>query len=284
VISAGVGLGGDWPIPRASIHACLLASEAALKRLLLATCVLLALTETAAHAAGINLTWSTGTVGCYVEKLTQLATWSCGNDTDGPWTFVASFKMDAAKTDFLGISAVVDGQSSSASLPDWWQFYNAGACRQTSLTTSADFTAAMKALCRDPFAGAATGGIGAWQTALYPPPPPLNVPLPNMCRLKVTYLLTTAKSLAATYEWYAFRATIDAVHTSATQPLCSGCTTPMCLLLNQITVLGSSSSYSIYLPRANNLITWQSSDPYVCAHLSTPAHNHTWGQVKSLYR
>ena len=255
-----------------------------MKRLLLASCVLLALAATTARAAGVNLTWSTGTVGCWPEKQTNFATWACSNDTDGPWTIVASFKMDAAKTDFLGIAAVVDGQSSSASLPDWWQFYNAGACRQASLTTSADFTAAAKTACRDPFAGAAAGGIGAWQTALYPPPPPLNVPLPNMCRLKVAYVLATAKSVPGTYELYAFRATIDAVHTSVTQPLCSGCSTPMCLVLNQIGIVGSSTSYKITSAKDNNVIYWQARDPYTCPVFSTSAGNHTWGQLKSLYR
>ena len=257
-----------------------------MKHLLIASCVLLALSATAASAAGINLTWSTGTVGCWPEKVTSVMTWSCGNETDGPWTFVASFKMDAAKTDFIGISAILGGQSTPTDLPDWWQVYNAGSCRRTSVTTSADFTAAAKTVCKDPFAGAATGGITAWYTAAYPPPSPIIVPAPSRFRMKVAFTMATSKTLSATSEWYAFRGMIDAAHTTVTQPLCSGCATTMYLDLSEIGVIGSNSSYKITAPHTNTCIAWQAlqTDYQFCNLAGTPVRNNTWGQVKGLYR
>ena len=254
-----------------------------MKKVLLLSGILLALTASVTLAAGVNLTWSSGTNGCWTEKLTSLTTWTCDNEFDGPWMFVGSFKMDANKTDFAGISAIVDGQSSSPSLPDWWQFFNAGSCRSNSLIASAAFNVGfLKTLCKDPFAGAANGGIGAWQTALYPPPTPLNAPAPNRLRLKVAYVLTASKSLPASQEWYAFWAQFDANHTSDTAPLCGGCLTPVALVLNEVGVVGTTSSYKIIAPKDNNTIYWQAADPILGG--ATPARNTTWGEVKSLYR
>ena len=253
-----------------------------MKRLLFTSLVWVAVTAPAAHAAGINLTWSTGTVGCWPEKQISLMTWACNNETDGPWTFVASFRMDAAKPDFRGISVFLDGGSASALLPDWWEFYNQGACRATSLTVSADFSAAMKTTCQDPYGDPTTTSI-EWWTAFFPPPVPQNVPSPREFWLKATFLLPATKSLPASSEWYAFRATIDAAHTTATNPVCGGCFVPACMSLKELRVLGAANNdYVLTKPWSNDCICWQAFDPILC--FATPALNHTWGQLKSLYR
>ena len=256
-----------------------------MKRMLLLTACLCVAAAPLAHAAGINLTWSTGTVGCWPEKLGSLATWSCDNETDGPWSFVASFKMDAAKTDFTGISVIIGGQAADPYLPNWWQVFNTGACRQNDLTLSADFTSALNLKCKDPFAGAATITSVQFQTAAFPPPPPLNVPLPSRFRLKVLIQLPTPKSLAAATEWYALRGTVDAGHTTVAQPLCSGCASTVYLGLVEIGVVGSSSSYKITQPLNSPCIGWQSwGDDFLCRNAATPVRNPTWGLVRTLYR
>ena len=252
-------------------------------KVLLTMCLLLVLGASAAFASGINLTWSTGTGGCWPEKLLPLQTWTCDNEFDGPWMFVGSFKSDTAKADFSGISAILDVQSASVNLPDWWQFFNGGACRSTSLIASAAFNVGfLKATCKDPFGGQAQGGIGAWQTALYPPPEPLNVPAANWGRLKVAYVLVSSKNLPSTYEWYAFWAQFDPIHTSDTSPVCAGCSTPVTLVLNEIAMVGTVTTDIYTNKRDNNCIAWQAADPTLCG--LTPTRNRTWGQVKSLYR
>ena len=256
-----------------------------MKRSCIAAIVLTATTASLAQAVGINLTWSTGTVGCWPEKHTSLATWSCGNETDGPWTFVASFKMDAAKTDFTGVKVTIGGQAADAHLPDWWQLTNPGACRQNDLTLSADFTSALNQGCKDPFAGAATVTSVQFWTSLFPPPPPLNVPLPSRFSLRVVVQLPAPKSLSAANEWYALRGTVDAGHTTVTQPVCSGCASTVYLGLVQVGVLGSTSSYAISTHLNNLCIGWQSwGDASLCQNSATPARNPTWGLIKTLYR
>ena len=251
--------------------------------------LLLVFGATSARAAGgVNLNWSNGlsgaTLACYSEagRSEPLATWSCDTDAGGPWNLVASFRVSADMPDFLGLSGVIDGQSAAAALPDWWQLYNQGSCRETSLYASAGFTVGFQHVaCRDPFSGHAEGGINVWQTQAYPPPAPLNVPIPSRFRLKVTFVLPQPKSLSASNEWLGFWAQLDDSHTVPSRGgVCTGCQVPLTLVLTEMRVYGQASSETLVSPLANACIFWQSNavDCYVATRI------RTWGQIKSLYR
>ena len=249
-----------------------------MKKLLLSG-VLLALTASVALAGHLNVNYG---MGCWSDGTPIAAkTFACTANT-GNMMITASFIPTADKADWVGVSGVLDGSTNPGTpLPAWWQLYNTGACRSAALTVSGDFIAAPQVGCVDIFAGAANGGIGAYQTELYPPPAPLNVPAPERFRLKVAYVLIDPIFVAGGAEYYAFRATITNVKTVGTGA-CAGCLTPLTMVLEQINSIGLTSGDEIIVdPAANACLTWQTGGPGCGA---TPATNSTWGQVKSLYR
>src|SRR5262245_52676626 len=110
-----------------------------MKKTLLFCGALLALTASMAQAQGINFAWR---AGCWVDNPTATRTVACNSDTAASHTAAGSFMTANAIPDFVGIEVVVDLQSASSPLPAWWQFFNAGSCRNTSLSASGDFTTA----------------------------------------------------------------------------------------------------------------------------------------------
>lgn len=249
-----------------------------MKKLLLSG-ILLALTASVALAGTLNLTYG---AGCWADGTPLTSrTFAC-NSNSGNFSMTGSFIPTVAKNDWAGMSAILDGHTlEGVNLPDWWQFSNTGACRQASMSTSADFTTAPGG-CLDIWLGAAVGGIAAYQTTLFPPPAPLNVPPPNRFRLKIGYVLASNQVIPADgSEYYGFRVTINNTKTMGT-PSCAGCATPLTMVLEEIGSTGEASGVEkITVPASNGCLTWQVGGPDCGA---TPARNSTWGQVKSLYR
>jgi hypothetical protein len=250
-----------------------------MKKLLLSV-ILLALTASVALAGNLNINYGGG---CWSDGTPLAAkTFACTSNT-GNMQMTGSFIPTVHKTDWLGMTAILDGHTiEGVNLPDWWQLFNTGACRQASLSVSGDFTGSPQVGCVDPFSGLAAGGIGAYQTTLYPPPFPLNAPPPNRFRLKIAYGLTGEYALPVDgTEYYAFRVTVNNLKTVGT-PSCAGCLTPLTMILEEIVSVSLvHGNETITLPAGNNCLTWQGGGPS-CGE--TPALNSTWGQVKSLYR
>ena len=241
---------------------------------------LLVLTTSAALAGTLNLNYGGG---CWSDGTPLAAkTFACDTNT-GNVQFTASFIPTVAKTDWLGMMAILDGTTwPGVGLPDWWQLSNTGACRSAALSVSGDFTSAPQIGCVDPFQGQAQGGIAAYQTTLYPPPFPINVPPPNRFRLKVGLGMMTNISIPGDgTEYYAFRGTINYTKTIGTGA-CGGCSTPLAMVLTEIGSTGEASGVEyIMMPASNNCLAWQ---PGPAGCYIVPARATTWGQVKSLYR
>ncbi|MCE9626469.1 MAG: hypothetical protein K8R56_00955 [Candidatus Eisenbacteria bacterium] len=125
-----------------------------MKRLALAAVLTLAVTSVAvpAHATGIALRW----LSCVGSANRNFA---CDRST-GSELLVGSFEPPAGINKFVGIEASVRVVSASNVLPAWWQFRNAGSCRQNSLSLSFDMSDQME--CEDPWQGQASGGIGRY--------------------------------------------------------------------------------------------------------------------------
>jgi hypothetical protein len=228
-------------------------------------------------AAGGNLVWGEG---CLQDNPWQVRRDFACDTNEGYASFVGSFVLLEDMPGFLGIEAIVDGWSMQSDLPDWWQLYNPGSCRQHSLSVSADFTSAPGG-CVDMWQGRAMGGIGAWQTMLYPPPYPLNVPAPDACRLKLVFALAESTLLVAGTEYYGFRVRVDFQKTVGTDA-CAGCAAGLCIFLGQIKAVSMTAvqyaySHSMY----DHIVAWNfiHSECY-----RDPTRNVTWGRVKSLYR
>ncbi len=250
-----------------------------MKKTLLLSGLLLALTASMALAAspggGINFNWG----DCSLGTQTYLKTWACNTNTLSGAIMYGSFAPSIDQPDFVGIEAVVDLQASAATLPAWWQLVNPTACRPAGLSPNADFTSG-PFNCLDPWAGFGAGGFAAYQTTTTVPPVPNG--LLYAARLKVAYALADPSALAMATEYYGFKATLNGTKTVGTG-LCAGCSTPVNLVLNEIKSAGNLGSVARNTtPILNICLSWQSRDENICG--ATPTHNATWGQVKSLYR
>ena len=216
-------------------------------------------------AAGINLHWDDCTPAGAMHR-----TFACDTDA-GQHVQVASFVPPAELQSILAIEATWDACSMGVMWPSWWQFHNPGSCRQSALSVSADFSG--WETCADPWQGVPLGGIaryvldsGSWDAA----------------RLQVAYAVPEPVAIEPGTEYYAFRIRIDNEHTVGAGA-CAGCTVPVCIVLNQITVFESEqTSHHLFNPAMNYSVTWQAMSP-VCPFV-VPARHATWGQIKSLYR
>ncbi len=231
--------------------------------------LLLACSAAVARAGGIDLTWG---AGCYPETPQVLKTFAC-NTNSGSAALIASFAPGADAPSFVGIEGTLVFQIQSTTVPDWWQFVNAGSCRQNALALSADFTAAPQTVCVDPWSGLAAGGVTSYL--------PGNAAIPPSTGwLRLAFALANPVPLFHGVEYYGFRTTIQYVKSTGTGA-CAGCAIPVLAALNTIrTAQNDGSHEDDVTPITNACVSWQSGS----GCLATPARNLTWGAVKSLYR
>jgi len=255
-----------------------------MKKMLLISCVMLAITASAAMAAAsLNISWGPE---CASDALLTNKTFSCTVNT-GSSMFVCSFVPGADKDQLLAVDAVIDGQSDVGTvIPNWWQFKNTGACRNLSLSVGQSFSA-NAVMCLDPW-----NGLGSPVVTYYGDPVLVAIPVPpvvgNRARMKVTNSIPAASSSPVTggQEYNAFTCTVNNTRTVGTGA-CAGCLLHWVWVFNGISpgymsFGGEITSEQISLPLVNQCITWQGAVAGLCSE--TPAQNTTWGQVKSLYR
>lgn len=226
----------------------------------------------------INLSWDDcGGAG------TERKPFACDTNAGAPFSLVASFKPPVSTTSFNGLDAVIDALAVGDSLPTWWQF-GSGGCRGLSgLTTTADFTAGPFA-CVDPFSGQAFANMLFTPMGL------------NGARIRVVVGLPSATSLDPDLEHYAFKLVFSRLRTTGISA-CAGCSTPVCMILEQITVYQESGPASpLTSPLDRQTASWQNAflaiydDPphgggFICVpDVPVRSARTTWGAVKSLYR
>ena len=229
-----------------------------------------------AAPAGVNLSWD----ACTSEGGVQSKTFACDTNSSTK-TMWGSFVLAADQNDFIGVEITLDIQTQSDSLPNWWRFMNAGACRQNALSVNFLFDTDPGVDCVDPWSGQATGGLGSYHTYWTTPQVPGGKA--NTARIRIVAALPSTQPmlLAAGTEYYCFKLTLSAARTVGTGS-CGGCDVPACILLSQIgTVRGDGTREDLTSPSSVNLLTWQSGE--ICsAAFVTP--NVTWGQIRSVLR
>jgi hypothetical protein len=247
-----------------------------MKKGLLMTGVLLALTATVASAEGINYSWNE----CYASGGVGNKTFACNVNT-GTNISIATYDPPPGLTLVNGSAVLLDLQSASNPLPLWWHYKNAGTCRLASLTVSADFTSNLTD-CADFWAGAATAGTGAYTIGFGGNP--------AYARLSVAIAVPGASAgpVSAGTEYYDVKINFNNAKTVGTGA-CAGCLDPVCLVVNNIQLTqptgtpGGSPNITAVLQQ--NHITWQGG---VIGGAGCPAEvptqSRTWGQVKSIYR
>ncbi len=225
------------------------------------------------HGAGVNLTWD----ACTPEGGVPSKTFACTTNS-GSETLWASFVISAAQDSFVGVEAWLDLQAQSEALPDWWQVFNDGACRQSGMSVSLDFTGAPNSACTDPWLGLGVGGLAGYHTSTTVPPVPGGNP--NAAQLILGAGVASPFALAAGIEYYVFKLTLAKAKTVG-DGACSGCATPACMTLNQLRVTQRDGSYEdLTQPLVSNVVSWQSGAGCGAA----APRRVTWGQVRSVLR
>ena len=237
-----------------------------MKKVLLLTSVLLALTAAVALAGGVNFNW--GTV-CYTEAPMSAITFAC-NTNAGVWHMVSSFVSDVEETDMVGFELTMIGQSDQAILPDWWKLGAPPDCRTGKASFLVDFSTAPQTSCID--------WTGANATPAY-------IPSSYVSNGSSVFILTGAAigpdfpfDILPGTEYYAGDLRITNSKVVGTGP-CTGCNYGMYWCAQLITVAGLGGmriDLTQPLHTGSNCLIWNN---YIVA-----SRNTTWGQVKSLYR
>lgn len=190
---------------------------------------------------------------------------------------VGSYLAPAGTQDVVAIAGYVDLINTTPALENWWKF-GTGNCRPGAFSASTDFTGG-PFTCIDFFQGQATtlsnsaiDGAGRG---------------PNTVRLRVLAAIVTGDTLMTGQEYYGFKMNIsNTLSTGA--GACSGCLTPTCIVLNEITVEQPAVfNQDFVLTGApvggRDYITWQGSSA-IASCATVPVRNRTWGQIKGMYR
>lgn len=218
---------------------------------------------------GLNLSWE----DCGTSGSSEKA-FDC-NTNEGSNTLVASFAVETGYC-LLGSIGVLDLQSSEAELPLWWQFKNAGSCRQGALNASADFSGG-PSTCQfmwDRFSIAA--GVASYE---------VGFGAPNRARIKVLVVSQDLECWPTPIgtEIYAFKLTINNQQTVG-EGSCAGCQDGVCVVFNSLQLIQYSGFPRPILdtPLDRSFVTWQAGIPNCPG--ATPTRNRTWGAIKMLYR
>jgi hypothetical protein len=248
----------------------------------LTLCVgLILLPSASAFAAGANLSWNDCVFGATAAANRNFA---CDTNS-GSHLLVGSFDPPAGIDHMSGIQASVDVTSDACPLPSWWQLFNVGSCRRTSLSAwPAPLEGQMA--CADLWQGALpttyvsgylTGFDGSYRRA----------------RIVVGIALNGFDVPAAPgTEYYAFNLQIRNTNTVGVGA-CAGCATSACIELSELKLVqppgtpgGSPILHSLYF------VIWQGSAGAECARYkgpplpdcTTPVVKRAWGQIKGIYR
>jgi hypothetical protein len=247
-----------------------------MKRMILGMGVVAAMlfAASSALAGGLNLAWN----NCVSEGGVQNRTSACALNT-GSNTMTGSFVPTADLTGVTGIEVVLDmiAGDGTSPIPAWWDAFGAGACR-TGLTANAVVNGA-NTICNDWAAGAAAGGLAAYNSA--GTIAPANQPAHR--RFIIAFAVPApGADVFAVSEYFAFNLLVNNSKTVGTGA-CAGCTTPVCIVLNSINVVPGPNAgqfISSGTSANSNIATWQGVGPSCTL---VPTKNATWGQVKSLY-
>ena len=229
-----------------------------------------------AESAGANLAWS----ACLSEGGTSNKDVACNANT-GTNALYGSFVLSADQPLCTGIEATVEISASADSLPSWWQLFNYGACRRTSLSASFDFSNDPGSACTDMWQGAGIGGVGAYHTYWTTPQVPSGLASQSHIRFGAAVPITSPMQLTAGVEYYAFKLMVNNLKTTGSGS-CSGCATPVCILLSELNVVQSDNQHEALTDaQTSNRVTWQGAANCPGAMVT---QNITWGQIRSVLR
>ena len=253
-----------------------------MKKAIILVVGLLALSATTAFAqSGLNLY-----VGdCGGGTTTSTVTNACTTNTGTAMTLVGSIVLPSSMADFVGCAAIVDVQTDAATIPDWWRGDGAG-CRSGAITGLMDATVS-------PSSSTVWDGLSNILPvfAVQPNDPTRtgnDVPVSRVrLNMGAAQSSTTGSALTAdgSTELGVVKFTITKAK-SVGAGACTGCATPACIVLNEINIQPVSTSepwIRITNALGNNHIAYNNGLVLACPS-AVPVKNHTWGEIKALYR
>ena len=244
-----------------------------MKRSILMGALLVLVAVGSAHASSMNYAWNS----CLPEGGVSSKAFAC-NTNSGLNSSVASF-IPSVPRQLVAIYCDIYIQSASASIEDWWQYQNAGTCRQTAASVSQNFISFPGSICADPWSNNAVSALGS-----YVVPSPDFVTGPNSAKLiGLAALASPGVAIVPGQEYYGLIVRFSNAKTVGTGA-CAGCATPVSLVLGKIELYedgNNNVAETITTPAQSVCIDWQGGSGLCSA---TPAKNRTWGAIKSLYR
>ena len=173
-----------------------------------------------AHAGALHLRWN----ACLGDGGAVNRSFACDTN-DGRETLVGSFVLADDMKHVSGVEVLLDVVVAGDALPAWWQFKNAGACRQGALTWSTDVPANAEH-CVDWGGGQAGGGLAGYKAGAFGA---------SSARIigvnAVPY--NELSDLKANSEYFAFALALR--HTgTAGKDACAGCRLGACIALRSI--------------------------------------------------
>ncbi len=227
------------------------------------------LTATAAFADdGIILRVGDCSAGSTVQSIVNDCSSNAGNALDLVVSCVVPMPFD----NFVAAMSVIDVQTASATLPDWWRM-DAGGCRAGAFTVEGD--AAVSPSCPtiwDSFSGMISAGYEQ-----------IGVLGSNNGRFVVATAIPAPGTLPGdgTTEYGVARIRIQRVHSTGAGA-CAGCDVHAMLTLREVqfqndTGIGNMRFFNPAIDVTSLSVTYEGQYP-------VPTRNRTWGAIKSLYR
>lgn len=239
-------------------------------RIAILAVLLITLSASTAHAAGVNLAWNDcGTAG--VQNMTSPCTGSFGE----PYVLIGSVVPPGGLGQVIGFTAILDIQVEGQSLPPWWELGEG--CRRGMMVPTFDFSSGPFS-CEQPWSPQGVVALSYLERD------------PSSNRAWIRMLGAVPKgdafSVSPGSEYYLFRIALLRKNTSA----CEGCETPACIALTQVRLEQPAPLDDAYVtdPAHRSAVMWQGgvttpdSDLGFCR--ADAFQSRTWGQVKSLYR
>jgi len=241
--------------------------------------LLAAMSAAPAHALStLNLRWD----ACLGDGGVSNKSFACNTNT-GVNVLVGSWVTPVDLFNVTGNQVVVDLGTFGPVLPAWWEFKNAGTCRQGSLAVSA--AAAPTAVnCADWSSGLAIGLLSSYI---------IGIKGPASARIifATTAAIPIPDGIVAGQEYFSFQLNIN--HQKTVGPgACAGCDVTMCIALIAVNVTNADSRFDRQLrigsgsgdTLADSFVLWQPVAGQTTCSRAVPVRNRTWGELKSLYR
>lgn len=233
-----------------------------------------------ARASGIGLRWGS----C---QGTANRNFACDKST-GSELLVGSFEPPPGINQLVGIEVILSIAAADGRVPSWWQMFESGSCRRTSISTAFDVSDQFE--CDDPWSGQAGGGIGRYLTS-----GPTGVDMWIVAAVPQSAI----QGVSSGRTYAAFKLMIN--HQKSSGPgSCSGCDVPMCVRLEAIKLVlpnrllypgtNNPASKAVYseltngisgMGGASQVATWQGGTPNCAAGAAKVS---TWSELKARFK